>query len=133
MRKSLRIKSIIFLLFLLIIIIIKNKRENYENIQNIDYIFDNNFDIKYINLESSKERNTRMIRQLKNKNFKFSRFDAYDGRKIDQNFNNNLIHDFNTIDFNGSIYNFKKGSLGNFISQLTSLFVDGKVAIVVQK
>ena len=119
MIKSLRIKLIIFLLVILIIIIIKNKKETYENIQNIDYIFDNNFDIKYINLESSKERNNRMIKQLKNKNFKFSRFDAYDGRKIDQNFNNSLINDFSAIDFNGSIYNLKKGSLGNFISQLT--------------
>lgn len=116
--------TILILMFILVLFYKKCNNPkiatNLQKLENrLDDTFDKDFDVKYINLDSSILRNKKIVEQLKNKKFKFSRFSAYDGRKIDKHFSNSLIDNFKTIDFNGSIYKNKKGSLGNFISQLT--------------
>lgn len=115
------IKNILILILIFIIFIIlknKNQKEFYKN-NNYNLWFNNNIDLYYINLPNSKKRNQNMIRQLKNLKIKFNRFNAYNGKLIDKKFKNILIDNFNTIDYNGYIFNKKKGSLGNYISQLT--------------
>ena len=116
---------IIFLLLILFYLIQKSKITNelFSNIDNkkINYNewVNKNLDLYYINLDISKERNENMINQLNRFGIKYNRFNAFNGIKIDKKFNNNLFRDFNVINYDGKIYNNKKGSLGNFISQLS--------------
>lgn len=111
---------LIILLFILFLLIryFNNSNEHFQNI-NYNTWFNNNIDLFFINLSNSTERKNKMINQLNNLGINYKRFNAYNGNKINKNFTNNLFRDFNVIDYKGNIYNNKKGSLGNFISQLT--------------
>ena len=97
------------------------KQVNIEKFTSVkkDKFIDNNLDIFYINLDKSNERRQQMEEQLKLNNFKYKRFPAYNCKLIQKDFTNNLTKDYNVIDTQGYIFNRKKGSLGNFISQLT--------------
>lgn len=111
-----------FILILLIILFILLKKKNKESFisNNVSYYKDwcnNNLDLYYINLESSKDRNIKMIKQLNNLGINYKRYNAYLGKNINSNFKNNLVKDFNVFDTNGYVYKEKKGSFGNFISQ----------------
>lgn len=109
---------IVFLIFFIYNILKVN--ENFENFnQDKQKWVDDNLDILYINLDKSTERREGMEKQLIEKKFNFQRFPAIFGKNIDKNWNNILTRTFKTIDFNGDIYLKKKGSLGNYISQLT--------------
>ena len=111
---------LLILVLLFLIYNIHRAFENFDNlIENKKNWVDNNLDIYFINLDKSTERRKGMEKQLTEKNFNFKRFPAIFGKNINKNWNNLLTKNFETIDFNGNIYLNKKGSLGNFISQLT--------------
>jgi GR25 family glycosyltransferase involved in LPS biosynthesis len=111
----------ILVIFLCILLYLTKREVNVENFTSInkEEFVDNNLDIFYINLDKSKDRREKMEKQLKLNNFKYKRFPAYNGKMIKSNFKNSLSKDFNIINKKGFIFNKKKGSLGNFISQLT--------------
>ena len=116
-------KCILCVVFILFIILLKMKIKLNENFENNNYNewFNNNVELYYINLDKSKDRNKKMIKQLNNLGINYNRFNAYNGKNINENKlnNNRLFQDFDIINYEGSIYNKKKGSLGNYISQLT--------------
>ena len=109
---------LIILLGLLYYLVKKVNIEKFTSIKK-DTFIDNNLDIFYINLDKSNDRREQMEGQLKLNDFKYKRFPAYNGRLIQKDFTNNLTKDYNVINTQGYIFNRKKGSLGNFISQLT--------------
>ena len=98
-----------------------SKNVNIEKFTSVkkDKFIDNNLDIFYINLDKSNDRRQQIEKLLKLNNFKYKRFSAYNGRSITKDFKNNLTQHYDVIDTDGFIFNKKKGSLGNFISQLT--------------
>jgi len=81
--------------------------------------FQNNIDLYYINLDISKDRNEKMRQQLDNLGVKYHRFPAYNGKKININFSNNLTKNYNVYNPKGIIYLNKKGSFGNYLSQMS--------------
>ena len=116
---------VFFLSLILLIYLLKKSKlnERFSNINNFNNFnndwFNNNIDLFYINLDISHERRKKMEKQLNKININYNRFNAYNGNLIDKKFNNKLTQDFNTINYNSRIYKNKKGSLGNYISQLT--------------
>jgi GR25 family glycosyltransferase involved in LPS biosynthesis len=86
---------------------------------NKEKFIDDNLEIFYINLEISKKRREKMEEQFKLTNFKYIRFSAYNGKKITNKFQNCLSKSYKLIDNKGFLFNNKKGSLGNYISQLS--------------
>jgi glycosyl transferase, family 25 len=116
------IPVVFFISLILLIYLLKKSKlnERFSNINNFnDDWFNNNIDLFYINLDISHKRRKQMEKQLNKININYNRFNAYNGNLIDKKFNNKLIQDFNTINYNSHIYKNKKGSLGNYISQLT--------------
>lgn len=113
--------ELIFLVILVFVLIYCVKKKNFESFQSINKskFVDNNLDIFYINLDISAQRKLKMENQLKVNNFNYNRFPAYNGKFITKDFRNSLTNFYKVMDVNGYIYNNKKGSLGNFVSQLT--------------
>ena len=108
------------ILVILVLVLLYNliKNQKIEKFSNNDW-FNDNIDLYYINLDDSKNRRNSMEKQLSKLNINYNRFSAYNGKLIDKKFSNILINNFNTINYNSHIYKNKKGSLGNYISQLT--------------
>ena len=102
---------VFFLSLILLIYLLKKKNiERFSNINNFNKDwFNNNIDLYYINLDNSKKRRKKMEKQLNKININYNRFNAYNGNLIDKKFNNKLIQDFNTINYNSHIYKNKKG------------------------
>ena len=88
-------------------------KETFEN----NNWFNHNIDLYFINMDISKDRRENMEKQLNKHNIKFNRFPAYNGSEIKTNFENDLINNYNVFNKNSGIYNTKKGSFGNFLSQ----------------
>ena len=120
--------KIIIILILIIFIFFNslNKNETFSNINNISntnnkYLnwFNDNIDLYYINLEESTDRKKSIENQLNRLNVNYNRFNAYNGKLINDDFKNELSIDYKLFNTSGDIYKNKKGSLGNYLSQLT--------------